>query len=314
MNIRMDSQSCRELGAATNVFRARAQALNQLAGSLDASFVDFARALSVVRGRIVVVGTGPSDCAARHMARLLFSMGIPALHMTPEAFEEGASWLFTPDDAVLAFSDGAGGYFLENVALSAALRDIGLFVVAGPGERVSPAARQVVRVPGTSPAAGEPFVAPLVRMALADALALGLMRYRGVEVSACGAVPAGGGHFRRVGEIMRTGAELPLLKADATLAQARLLLRRHAPCVVGVLKRDRLSGVVSDADFRRMGSRVDMDAPVTRAMRAPAATLQEDSTVSEALLLLRESGAPALFVLRDRRPIGLVGPYDCFRA
>ena len=121
MNIRMDSQSCRELGAATNVFRARAQALNQLAGSLDASFVDFARALSVVRGRIVVVGTGPSDCAARHMARLLFSMGIPALHMTPETFEEGASWLFTPDDAVLAFSDGAGGYFLENVALSAAL-------------------------------------------------------------------------------------------------------------------------------------------------------------------------------------------------
>ena len=91
MNIRMDSQSCRELGAATNVFRARAQALNQLAGSLDASFVDFARALSVVRGRIVVVGTGPSDCAARHMARLLFSMGIPALHMTPEVFEEGAA-------------------------------------------------------------------------------------------------------------------------------------------------------------------------------------------------------------------------------
>lgn len=314
MNIHMDPRGRRELGAAINMFRARAQALNQTAGALDTMFVDFVRSLSSVQGRIVVVGTGPSDCVARHMARLLFSLGTPALHMTPEAFQEGASWLFTPDDAVVAFSDGAGGYFLENVALAAALRDIALFVVAGPEERVSPAARQVFRVPGTSPAAGEPFVTPLVRMALADALALGLMQYKGVDVSACEAVPAGGGRFRRVGEIMRTGAELPLLKADATLAQARMLLRRHAPCVVGVLKRERLSGVVSDADFRRLGSRVDMEAPVTRAMRAPAATLQEDSTVTEALLLLRESGAPALFVLRNRRPVGLVGPYDCFRA
>ena len=39
MNIRMDSQSCRELGAATTC-SGRGAGLNQLAGSLDASFVD----------------------------------------------------------------------------------------------------------------------------------------------------------------------------------------------------------------------------------------------------------------------------------
>lgn len=48
-------------------------------------------------------------------------------------------------------------------------------------------------------------------------------------------------------------------------------------------------------------------------MRVPAATLREDSSVAEALRLLRESRAPALFVLRERRPVGLVGPYDCLK-
>lgn len=81
-----------------------------------------------------------------------------------------------------------------------------------------------------------------------------------------------------------------------------------------VLKKDRLAGVISDADFRRIGNRVGLDAPVARAMRAPNATLREDCVVTEALRLLRESGAPALFVLRERRPVGMVGPYDCLRA
>ena len=113
---------------------------------------------------------------------------------------------------------------------------------------------------------------------------------------------------------MRKGAELPLLKGDAVLAEARTLLRRHAPCVVGVMKKDKLSGVISDADFRRMGSRIELDTPVTKAMRPPAATLVEEDSVAEALRLLRENGAAALFVLRERRPVGLVGPYDCLKA
>lgn len=65
--------------------------------------------------------------------------------------------------------------------------------------------------------------------------------------------------------------------------------------------------MISDADFRRMGSRVELDTPVSRAMRAPAATLREESSVAEALRLLRESGAPALFVLRGRQPWGRWG-------
>ena len=73
MNIRMDSQSCRELGAATNVFRARAQALNQLAGSLDASFVDFARALSVVLGQDCRGGNGSAAIVPPGIWRGFFS-------------------------------------------------------------------------------------------------------------------------------------------------------------------------------------------------------------------------------------------------
>lgn len=316
MNARMDARACRELGAATNVLRARAQALNLTAGALDGVFVEFIRALGEIPGRIVVVGAGASDCVARHTAQLFSSLGTPALYMAPEMFWDSAAWIFAPGDAVLAFSDGDSPHFLENAALVASRREVPLFVIAGQDEALPPGVRQALKVPGCAMSTSqEPFVSPLVRMALGDALALGLMRHKGVDASMYReSAPLGGGRFRRVSDIMRKGAELPLLQADATLAQARALLRKYAPCVVGVLKKDRLAGVISDADFRRIGNRVGLDAPVAKAMRAPNATLREDCVVAEALRLLRESGAPALFVLRERRPVGMVGPYDCLRA
>ncbi len=317
MNARiMDAQACREIGAATNVLRMRAQALNLTAGALDSTFVEFVRALGKISGRIVVLGAGVSDCVARHTAQLFSSSGIPALHMTSEMLWESAAWMFVPGDAVLAFSDGKDDRFLEGVALAVSLRELPLFVIAGQEDSVPSGRARVLRLPdSTAFSPGEFYVSPLVRMALSDVLAQGIMRYKGVDVQPCrkGEHP-GKGQFRRVSDIMRRGTELPLLQADATLGQARALLRKYAPCVVGVLKRDRLAGVLSDADFRRMGSRVDLDASVIKAMRPPVATLREDSFVAEALRLLRESGVPALFVLQERRPVGLVGPYDCLKA
>lgn len=312
----MDTQISRELGSATNVLRMRAQALNLAAGSLDSSFVAFVRALSKIQGRIIVIGKGDNDCVPRHTAQILSSSGTAALYMALDAFRENTAWLFTPEDTALVFADGKDERFMGDVTLAVSFRDIPLFIIAGREESVPPGARQVLRFPDdASHMEGGGFPSPLLRIALIDALAMGLMRHKGVDTIMCRETGSlGYGRFRRVSDIMRTGAELPLLPAEASLAQARALLRKHAPCVVGVLKRGRLSGVVSDADFRRMGNRVDLEAPVTKAMRIPAVTLQEDSLVAEALQLLRESGVPALFILRERRPVGIVGPYDCLRA
>lgn len=317
MNASADTRNHRELGAAANVMRVRAQALNLAAGALDKAFVEFVRALGGVPGRILMAGTGTSECVARHTARLLSSSGTPSLFVTPETFQENASvWIFAPGDAVLVFSDGEDGYFLDLVALAASRREIPLFVVTEPEGAAPESACRILKLPqGLFSRSEDPFVSPLVRMALGDALALALLRHRGGNVAESREAEAlGGGRFRLVSEIMRKGAELPLLKADAPLAQARALLRKYAPCAVGIVKKDRLAGVITDADFRRMGSRAELEAPAAKAMRVPAATLREDSSVAEALRLLRESGAPALFVLRERRPVGLVGPYDCLKA
>lgn len=317
MNASVDARNYCELGAAANVMRVRAQALNLAARALDRAFVEFVRALNGVRGRILTTGTGTGECAARHTARLLSSSGTPSLFVTPEIFRDNASvWIFAPGDAVLVFSDGEDGYFLDEVALCSSRREIPLFIVTEPDGAAPESACRILRLPqGLFSPSEDPFVSPLVRMALGDALALALLRHRGGSVAESGEAEAlGGGRFRLVGEIMRKGAELPLLKADAPLAQARTLLRKYAPCAVGIVKKDRLAGVITDADFRRMGSRAELEAPAAKAMRVPAATLREDSSVAEALRLLRESGAPALFVLRDRRPVGLVGPYDCLKA
>lgn len=303
-------------GAAAQLLRVQAQSLNLVAGALGKAFADFAGMLGAVQGRILVAGAGANDCAARHTARKFSSSGIPSLFVGTDSFSgSGISWLASPGDAVLLFVTREEGAFQEEVMFVSSRMDIPLFLITDQEDSPAGSRHTLKLSGGLSSLAGQGEVSPLIYMALGEALAREIRRIRGVkDASADAATTLGGSRFRRVGEIMRKGAELPLLKGDAVLADARALLRRHAPCVVGVMKKDKLSGVISDADFRRMGSRIALDAPVTKVMRAPAATLTEEDSVAEALRLLRENGAPALFVLRERRPVGLVGPYDCLKA
>lgn len=300
---------------AVQLLRMHAQTLNLVAGAMGKAFTDFAGMLGVVQGRILVAGAGANDCVARHTARKFSSSGIPSLFAGMDSFGgDGISWLIQQGDAVLLFAGREDAAFREDVMFAASRMDIPLFLITGQ-EDTSDGNLHILKLSGTVPPGGEREDSPLVYMALGEALAQEICRIRGMKDSSSDAAKTlGGSRFRRVSEIMRKGDELPLLKGDAVLAEARTLLRRHAPCVVGVMKRDKLSGVISDADFRRMGSRIELDTPVTKAMRPPTATLTEDDSVAEALRLLRESGASALFVLRDRRPVGLVGPYDCLKA
>ena len=316
MNIPADVQNRRELGVAANAVRMRAQALNMLAGTLGKAFVEFVNALSEVKGRILTVGTGINECVARHVAWQLASSGMPSLFVSSEAFRDNsANCIFMPGDAVLVFSDGEQGYFLDDVILRASCREIPLFMVTKEKASTLESVRRILKLPQILFSSPEnPFASPLVQIALGDALVMALLHHRGCKIAESPeSGMLGGGRFRLVSEIMRRGAELPLLKEDAALSQARSLLRKYAPCAVGIVKKDRLIGVITDADFRRMGGRAELEAPVVKAMRVPTATLREDSSVAEALRLLRESGAPALFVLRERRPVGLVGPYDCLK-
>ena len=303
------------LGTVVQLLRVRAQLLNLVAGALGKTFADVTGRLGAIKGRIFVTGESASECAARHTAREFTSSGIPSLFAGADSFSgEVIRWLIQPGDAVLLFSSQKDSSFEEEVLFVTSCMEIPLFIITNKNIPSADSVH-VLKIDELAASDEECGASPVIYMVLGEAIAQEILRIRGMKKVPENTLKSlGGSRFRRVSEIMRTGDELPLLKGDAVLAEARTLLRRHAPCVVGVMKRDKLSGVISDADFRRMGSRIELNTPVTKAMRPPSATLTEDDSVAEALRLLRESGASALFVLRDRRPVGLVGPYDCLKA
>lgn len=110
-----------------------------------------------------------------------------------------------------------------------------------------------------------------------------------------------------------TSSSPPLLPRGETVRAARMLLRRHAPCVVGVMHKERLVGIVSDSDFRRVRGRIDLEMPVERIMRAPK-TIEAEASLAEAVLLLKQSGDPALLVTKDKSPVGFLAALDCLKA
>ena len=92
------------LDTAARVIRAEAQALETLAGSLDARFRDAIDLMRACKGRIIVTGIGKSGHIGNKIAATLASTGTPAQFVHPAEASHGDLGMVQPSDVILALS------------------------------------------------------------------------------------------------------------------------------------------------------------------------------------------------------------------
>ncbi|NLX21426.1 MAG: CBS domain-containing protein, partial [Phycisphaerae bacterium] len=134
----------------------------------------------------------------------------------------------------------------------------------------------------------------------------------------------------KVGDLMHTGDENPVVRLDAPLREAVLVMTRTKMAATSVVDDDgKLVGVFVDGDLRRclMSGPIDMDIRVgdllgSRAKFARPDMVQTgpkfataDMMAVEALQILRDYKIIELPVLdQNRKPIGMVHLHDITRA
>jgi len=322
-----------------NVVRIEAEALRALADRLAGPMAaDFERALELMfgcQGRVVVTGMGKSGLIARKVAATLNSTGSPALYLHPVEALHGDLGMIVRGDVVLALS--ASGETEEILRLLATLKRLQVpLITMTCDDLAETAASRNVRSTQVSTLASAadvaldcsiskeacslglaPTASTTTMLALGDALAVALSDKRGFkEEDFANLHPGGklGKRLARVESLMHSGEAVPRVNAATKMPDVIYEMSRKKLGVTTVVDVDRLLGVISDGDLRRLLEQRGKDALDLTAQdcmtRSPK-TIGPEEFAATALARMEEMKITSLVVVdQERRVLGIVHLHD----
>jgi arabinose-5-phosphate isomerase len=326
---------------------------DRLAGPMAA---DFNRALELMfscSGRVVVTGMGKSGLIARKIAATLSSTGSPALYLHPVEALHGDLGMICRGDIVLALS--ASGETEEILQLLATIKRLRVPLIAmtceaapcegmthdgDAAKAVEASARSTVAC--TLATAADvaldcsisqeacslglaPTASTTTMLALGDALAVALSEKRGFKAEDFANLHPGGKlgkRLARVEALMHSGNAIPRVTAETMMPDVIYEMSRKKLGMTVVAEGDRLLGVISDGDLRRLLEQRGKDALDLTAgdcMTLAPKTIGAREFAATALARMEELKITSLVVIAgeasamdhdDRRLLGIVHLHD----
>ena len=311
-----------DLAAARRVVGQESRALARLADALTGDFVDATELLAATHGRIVLSGMGKSGHIANKIAATFASTGAPSLFVHPAEASHGDLGMITEADTLLMLSNSGETPELADLVNYATRFHIPLIAIVGRASSTLADAATVALVLPDEPEAGTLGLAPttstIMMLALGDALAVALLERKGLTAEDFKLYHPGGKLGRRlvrVADIMHAGENLPLVPADASMAEALIVMTaKRLGCVGATDARGALAGIVTDGDLRRHMEAGLLQRPVSDIMTSDPVTIHSGALGAEAVHIMNERQITSLFVIEARRPVGVVHIHDCLRA
>jgi len=290
---------------------------------------DFARACRIClecRGRVVVTGMGKSGHIGGKIAATLASTGTPAFFMHPGEASHGDVGMITREDAVLALSNS--GETDEILTIVPVIARLGVPLIAFTGNSNSALARTAavhldIGVPAEAcPLNLTPTASTTAALAVGDALAVALLKARGfTEEDFARSHPAGSLGRRlllHVKDVMRTGADVPTVRAGTPLSEGLMEVTRKGLGMTAIVDDTmRVLGVFTDGDLRRaLDASTDLRAArMDQVMSRHAKTVRPTTLAAEAVHLMETHRITSLIVVdADEKIVGALNVHDLFRA
>jgi arabinose-5-phosphate isomerase len=318
-----------------NVVRIEAEALRALADRLAGPMAhSFERALDLMfrcQGRVVVTGMGKSGIIARKIAATLSSTGSPALYLHPVEALHGDLGMIVRGDVVLALS--ASGETEEILSLLATIKRLQVPLIAMTCDEIVREDAGAARASTLTEAADvaldcsiskeacslglAPTASTTTMLALGDALAVALSEKRGFkEEDFANLHPGGklGKRLAKVESLMHGGDAIPRVSPKTKMQDVIYEMSRKKLGVTTVIEDERLVGVISDGDLRRLLEQQGKDALDLRAqdcMTRTPKTIAPEEFATTALARMEEMKITSLVVVdAERRVRGVLHLHD----
>ncbi len=313
------------------VLKIEAQCILDAAEKLNGAFQESVEMILNCTGKVIVTGIGKSGQIARKMASTLSSTGTPALFLHPAESSHGDMGVVTRNDLVIAFSYGGESAELTHLLNFLARRDIPLIAFTARGESsLAKSARAVLDISvqeEACPLGLAPTSSSTVSLALADALAMAVLKRRGFRKEDFAEFHPGGSLGRRltlrVKDVMHSGEALPLVSPDEDMKKViSLMTSKDVRGVAGVVdEQQSLIGIITDGDIRRRleKSSNPLEEKARDVMSRNPKTIDCDELAEKAAFLMQQFKIDRLFAINRQganpnRVVGLIHFQDLLKA
>ncbi|MDQ7003910.1 MAG: KpsF/GutQ family sugar-phosphate isomerase [Ghiorsea sp.] len=321
----MNSETSQDwISQAKTVLDIEIEALHDQKDALGDTFVQAAKLILNLKGKLVMIGMGKSGIVARKIAATFASTGTPAFFVHAAEAQHGDLGMITSDDAVLALSHS--GETDEVCGLLPTIKRLGVPIIAMTGGVDSTLAKHadfLLHIPVTKEACPmnlAPTASTTATLALGDALAVVVLKHRGIQPEDFARVHPAGSLGRRlltVADVMHTGSKIPMVSANTSLKDAIYTMSSFRFGITGVGQGHQLEGCLTDGDLRRIlqQGHVDMDMPIRHIMHPSPQSIGQTHLATEAVRVMEEKKVTVLFVVNSTGDLtGVVHLHDLLQA
>lgn len=309
------------------VFEIEIDALTRVRKSVGPAYAEAVQVIYECRGKVVVTGVGKSGLIGQKIAATMASTGTPAIFLHPADGIHGGLGVVQKGDVVVAI--GKSGESDELITILPPLRAMGVRVIAITGNAESTLARSadVVLVADAGMEACPMNLAPTssttVALVVGDALAVALMKLRDFRPEHFALYHPGGQLGKRllltVGDIMRSGADAPMILVDASTRAMLLEMTSKRMGATSVIDdQGQLLGLVTDYDVRHVLERgLDLfSMAIVDVMNPRPSFIFSDDKATVAVEQMENREKPFLLLpvlsRETRKVVGMIHLHDIF--
>jgi len=311
------------LETAKHTLSLEAASILEIRDRLGAGFTQTAELLMGMRGRLVVSGIGKSAIIGQKIVATLNSTGTPAIFMHAADAIHGDLGMIQQDDVVMLISkSGESPEIRVLVTLLKNLKNPLVALVGNTSSFLASGADFILDTTVSQEACPNnlaPTSSTTAQLAMGDALAVCLMKMKGFGSEDFAKFHPGGALgkklYLRVADLSQQN-EKPLVQENSSLKDVIVeITKRRLGLTAVVDKENRLTGVITDGDLRRMlekGGDISRTCAAEIMGRGPK-TIDEGSLAVDALDQMRKNNITQLLVTSNGNYAGVVHLHDLIR-
>ncbi len=307
---------------AINTIKDEATAIANLVKYVDSDFLNCVDLILHSKGRVIVTGIGKSAIIGQKMVATFNSTGTPATFLHAADAIHGDLGTIQKEDIVLCLSKS--GETPEIKILIPLLKEYGSSLIAIVGNKESYLAQQADLIIDTTvskeacPNNLAPTSSTTAQLVMGDALAVCLLEARGFTSDDFARLHPGGAIgkqlYLKVSDIY-TNNQAPKVNHDDDLKKVIIEISSKRLGATAVLKGNKLLGIITDGDLRRMLEKnSDLSTlTATDIMSENPRTVAPDTLVVNALSIMRQNNITQLLVVEKNIYKGVIHLHDILR-
>ncbi|MDX1602318.1 MAG: KpsF/GutQ family sugar-phosphate isomerase [Salinimicrobium sediminis] len=310
------------LSVARETILTEAKAIANLEQLLDQNFAEAVQAVYQSKGRVIITGIGKSAAIATKIVATLNSTGTPAIFMHAADAIHGDLGTILQDDVVICISKS--GNTPEIKVLVPLIKNFGNTLIAITGNTESFLGKQADFTLNTfvekeaCPNNLAPTTSTTAQLVMGDALAVCLLQLRGFSSSDFAKYHPGGALgkklYLRVSDIADQNQK-PVVTPTTPIPQVILEISEKMLGVTAVLDHEKIIGIVTDGDIRRMLQKSLNISELTAGdiMSHNPKTIEYDAMAVDAMDVLEENKISQLLAVKDGKYYGVVHLHNLIR-